>query len=79
MLVNITANVEQIKWHAQAALNVFETLELEAAAAEAQAELRALLGYLDRVDNANRSTPILSSVGVETVIEIKGVAGDIKR
>ena len=78
MLVNFTANVEQIRWHAQSALNGFETLDLETAAYEAQSELRALLRYLDGLDSANSAPPIFLSVGVKSVVIIEGVGGNVE-
>ncbi len=73
---NKVVSVEQVRWHAQAALNGFETLDLEMAAAEAQSELRALLRLLDDADGA---AEILGTVRVEPIIEVERVGGNVER
>ena len=46
-IAKITPSIGQIRFHAQAALNAFETLDLETATEVAQGELQTLLRYLD--------------------------------
>ena len=69
---------EQIRWHAQLALNGFETLDLETAAAEAQSELRALLRLLDGLGGTDGAAPVLNAVGVEPIVEVESVGSHIE-
>lgn len=52
MIVKLVAHPDQIRWWAQSALNAFDTLDADTAIEIARAELRALLAYLDRTDDA---------------------------
>ncbi len=52
MIVKLAAHPDQIRYWAQSALNAFNTLDPETAAEVASADLRALLSYLDRTENA---------------------------
>ncbi len=47
MLVRLTPDPDQIRWHCRAALNSFKTLDLDDAAEASQGDLRGLLKYLD--------------------------------
>lgn len=76
MQASLIPSVSQIRWHVESALNGFETLNLETAASEAQSELRALLRYLDALDNTNDVVVVLISSGVKPIIELKGFIGD---
>src|ERR1044072_7816267 len=76
MLVKISASNEQIRWYAQAALNGFETLDLETAAEVAQSELRALIRYLDALDNADNTVVVDVVGGVEPRIVLKSLVCD---
>jgi hypothetical protein len=76
VIANLTASVEQVRWHAQAALNGFETLDLETAAACAQSELRALILYLDALDNTDKTVSVFVKRGVKPEVVLEGIVGD---
>ena len=59
---------KRLRWFAESALNGFETLDLKTAVWLAQCELRDILRFLDRADNAVTKTlvhPIDSGVAVD--------------
>lgn len=76
MLAKIEPSVEQIRWYAQAALNGFETLDLEMAAECAKSELRALLLYLEAFDNTDNAVAVLVKSGVEPSIVLESLICD---
>lgn len=76
MIVKISPSLEQIRWHVQAALNGFETLDPASAAECAKSELRALILYLDALDNTDDAVAILIEGGVKPKIVLEGLVGD---
>ncbi len=52
MIVKLAIHPDQIRYHAQSAINSFQTLSTEDAIANAIAEMEEILKYLDRTDNA---------------------------
>jgi 6-phosphogluconolactonase/glucosamine-6-phosphate isomerase/deaminase len=76
MLVTLAVNVEQVRWYAQAALNSFETLDLETAAEVAQSELRALIRYLDAIDNTENTVAVNVCGGVKPLIVFENLVSD---
>ena len=73
MLAKISASNEQVRWYAQAALNAYETLDLETAAEVAQSELRALVRYLDALDNTDSAVAVNVVGGVEPIIVLEAL------
>jgi hypothetical protein len=61
MQVKIIPSTSQIRYCVESALSGFETLDTELAVSEACSELRALLRYLDAVDNADSTSNVLVS------------------
>jgi hypothetical protein len=78
VIAKIEPSVEQIRWYAQAALNGFETLDLETAAEMARGNLRSLLLYLEAFDNADNTIVVSLVGGVKQVIEPEGLVRDTK-
>ena len=76
MIAKVVPSIEQVKWYVKAALNGFETLELETAAEMAQGNLRGLLAYLEAFDNADNSVAVSFVGGVEQVIVFEGFVRD---
>lgn len=76
MLATLVVNVGQVRWYAQAALNGFETLDLETAAEVAQSELRALIRYLDALDNTENAVAVNICGGVKPLIVLEDFVRD---
>lgn len=55
----------RIRWHAELGASGFETLPPEDAAEHAQWRLEAIVRYLDRLDDADRSARIFRIAGIE--------------
>ena len=52
MIVKLVAHPDQIRWWVDSALTGFDTLDTETAVANAKSDLRSLLSYLDRTNDA---------------------------
>jgi hypothetical protein len=65
MIVKLTPHPDQIRHWVQDALNAFETLDHETAAEIAKSDMRSILAYLDRTEDA---VTVLGIVPVETRI-----------
>jgi hypothetical protein len=76
VIARIEPSIEQIKWYVQAALNGFETLDLETAAEVAQSKLRALLRYCEAFDNTNKALAVSLASGVKPIIVLEGLVND---
>lgn len=55
-----------IRWHAELGDNGFDTLPTDEAAEHAQWRLRAIVRYLDRLDDADRTVRIFRVVGLKS-------------
>ena len=71
MIAQLQPSISQIRFYAEAALNVFETLDGELAAEVVQGELRSLVRYLDAFDNTNNAVFIHWVGEVELDIKIE--------
>jgi hypothetical protein len=76
MIAKISVSTEQIRWYAQAALNVYETLDVETAAEVAQSKLRALILYLEAFDNTDNAIAVNIKSGVKPIIVLENVIGN---
>lgn len=56
MIARLLPDASQLRFWAQSALNGFETLDPATAAEVAQADMRALLAYLDTLEGADAVT-----------------------
>lgn len=72
MLIKISPSEDQIRWYVQNALGQFETLDIETAAAGAQANLRDLLKYLDAVNRTDDTVAVFLPEGTESRIGLEG-------
>lgn len=66
----------KIRWHAECGASVFETMPPEEALDHAQWRLEAIVRYLDRLDDADRSVRIFQLVGIEVSKDGEPVIGD---
>lgn len=55
----------RIRWHAEMGLSSFETMPPEEAADFARWKLQTIVGLLDRLDDADRTSRIFRLVGIE--------------
>ncbi len=77
MRVAVRPSLNQVRWHVNAALGCFETLRGETAACQCQAELQALLEYLDILDSADDAV-VLTASRVEAGVRLEGAGCDFE-
>lgn len=75
MLVRLAAHPDQIRWWAESTLNGFDTLDAETAIENAKADMRSLLAYLDRTNDA---VSVLGVVPVEPAVRDELDVSDVK-
>lgn len=56
---------QHIRWHAELGANSFESLKPEDAVENARWRLEAIVRYLDRLDDADRTARVLRLVGLD--------------
>lgn len=66
----------RIRWQAELGASGFETLPPEDAAENAQIKLEAIVRYLDRLDDADRSARIFRLAGIEVGEDGEPIIGD---
>lgn len=79
MIAQLLADLPQIRWYAQGALNGFETLSPELAAEHAIGTLQSLIRYLDAFDDKNNSVAISIVEGIEPNVVLEGLLRDTQQ
>lgn len=72
MLVRAAVSSDQVRWYVEGALNYWETLDSETAAAECQRRLRDLLKYLRTVDSA-ADVPVVITERTEVPVRLEHI------
>lgn len=76
MIVKLTPHPDQIRYWVESALNSYKTLDQDTAAEIVQADLKSILAYLDRTDDA---VTVLGVMPVKPGVGNELVVGDAKR
>lgn len=70
MIARLVPDTSQLRFWTQSALNAFDTLDLETAAEVAQADLSAILTYLDALQRAD-AIPVSRGRQIEAGITLE--------